>query len=122
MIRNDNDEVLMSSDDHEPGIVATYVTEGCVAAGCHTLVMEDTGGNGMCGFDQGGDGVCDFGGTMSLTNANGDTLAGFDVADSNFGLRPHGGYAPPFQRPTTVAKTTTEMASVTLAKSLAVQT
>ena len=85
LIRNDNDEVLMSSDDHEPGIVATYVTEGCVAAGCHTLVMEDTGGNGMCGFDQFGDGVCDFGGTMSLTNANGDTLAGFDVADSNFG-------------------------------------
>ncbi len=84
-IKNDQNEVLMSGGDYEPGIVATYVIDGCVAAGCHTLVMEDAGGNGMCAFDMGNDGVCDFGGTMSLTNAQGDTLAGFDVANSNFG-------------------------------------
>jgi hypothetical protein len=75
----------MSGGDYESGIVATYVIDGCVAAGCHTLVMEDVGGDGMCGFDMGNDGVCDFGGTMSLTNAQGDVLAGFDVANSNFG-------------------------------------
>ena len=84
-IRNDQDEVLMSGGDYESGIVATYVTQGCVAAGCHTLVMEDVGGDGMCAFDMSDDGVCDFGGTMSLTNSNGDVLAGFDVANSNFG-------------------------------------
>ena len=84
-IRNDQNEVLMSGGDYEPGIVATYVIDGCVAAGCHTLVMEDVGGDGMCAFDMGNDGVCDFGGTMSLTNSNGDVLAGFDVANSNFG-------------------------------------
>ena len=84
-IRNDQNEVLMSGGDYEPGIVTTYVMEGCVAAGCHTLVMEDVGGDGMCAYDDGGDGICDFGGSMSLTNAEGDTLAGFDVANSNFG-------------------------------------
>ena len=84
-IRNDENEVLMSGGDYEPGTVATYVIDGCVAAGCHTLVMEDAGGNGMCAYDQGNDGVCDFGGSMSLTNSNGDQLAGFDVANSNFG-------------------------------------
>ena len=84
-IRNDQNEVLMSGGDYEPGIVATYVIDGCIAAGCHTLVMEDAGGDGMCAFDMGDDGVCDFGGTMSLTNSNGDVLAGFDVANSNFG-------------------------------------
>jgi hypothetical protein len=84
-IRNDQNEVLMSGGDYEPGIVATYVMDGCVAAGCHTLVMEDVGGDGMCAFDMGDDGVCDFGGTMSLTNSNGDVLAGFDVANSDFG-------------------------------------
>ena len=84
-IRNDQNEVLMSGGDYESGVVATYVIDGCVAAGCHTLVMEDFGGDGMCAFDMGNDGVCDFGGTMSLTNAQGDVLAGFDVANSDFG-------------------------------------
>ena len=84
-IRNDQDEVLMSGGNYEPGAVATYVIDGCVAAGCHTLVMEDVGGNGMCAHDEGNDGVCDFGGSMSLTNAAGQELVGFGVANSNFG-------------------------------------
>ena len=84
-ILNDQNEMLMSGGDYETGIVATYVMDGCVAAGCHTLVMEDVGGDGMCTWDVGEDGVCDWGGTMSLTNAQGDVLAGFDVANSNFG-------------------------------------
>ena len=83
--RNDADQELISGGDYGAGIVATYVIDGCIAAGCHTLVMEDAGGDGMCAFDMGDDGVCDFGGTMSLTNSNGDVLAGFDVANSNFG-------------------------------------
>jgi hypothetical protein len=85
-IRNDADQELMSGGNYEPGIVGTYVIEGCVAEGCYTLVMEDLGGDGLCAFDLGDDGVCDFGGTMSLTNSNGDVLAGFDVANSNFGF------------------------------------
>ena len=39
----------------------------------------------MCAHDEGNDGVCDFGGSMSLTNAAGQELVGFDVANSNFG-------------------------------------
>ena len=89
-IQNDQNEVLMSGGDYGAGIVATYVVGGCVAEGCHTLVMEDFGGNGMCAFDVGNDGVCDFGGTMSLTNSNGDVFAGLTWPTATLVLWPLG--------------------------------
>ena len=84
-IENENGEAMMDGGNYEAGVQATYVAQGCITEGCYTLVMEDAFGDGMCAFDQGGDGVCDFGGSMSLTNGAGDTLAGFSIADSDFG-------------------------------------
>ncbi|MEE2918715.1 MAG: zinc-dependent metalloprotease [Bacteroidota bacterium] len=81
-IVNEQNQVLMSGGDYESNTEATYVVQGCISSGCHTLVMEDAAGDGMCGYEA--NGQCLVGGTMSLTNSNG-VLASFDTENSNFG-------------------------------------
>ena len=42
----------------------TYVTSACITSGCHTLTVQDSGGDGLA-----------LGGSLLLQNATGDTLA-----------------------------------------------
>ena len=83
-IENSEGEAIMSGDNYPVGM-ATYESSGCVPLGCHTLIMEDTNGDGLCSIDFGNDGVCDIGGSMSLTNAAGDVLVELDNTNNNYG-------------------------------------
>lgn len=51
----------------------TYLSQACIPPGCHTLVVQDSGGDGMA-----------LGGSLTLTNATGDTLAHL-APGTNFG-------------------------------------
>lgn len=54
---------LWAGDDYGFG-ANTYVTSACIPPGCHTLTVEDSGGDGLA-----------LGGSLLLQNAIGDTLA-----------------------------------------------
>ena len=51
----------------------TYVTSACIPSGCHTLTVQDSGGDGLA-----------LGGSLLLQNATGDTLA-YIPQGNNFG-------------------------------------
>ena len=51
----------------------TYVTSACITSGCHTLTVQDSGGDGLA-----------LGGSLLLQNATGDTLAHIPQG-TNFG-------------------------------------
>ena len=65
---------LWVGDDYGFG-ANTYVASTCIPSGCHTLTVEDSGGDGLA-----------LGGSLLLQNATGDTLAhlppGTDFGDS----------------------------------------
>ena len=54
---------LWTGDDYGFG-ANTYVSSACIPPGCHTLTVEDSGGDGLA-----------LGGSLLLQNATGDTLA-----------------------------------------------
>ena len=83
-IEDSDGEAIMHGGDY-PVNQATYVSSGCVPVGCHTLIMEDTNGDGLCSIDFGDDGICDIGGSMNLTNAAGDVLVELDNTTNNYG-------------------------------------
>ena len=83
-IEDSEGEAIMSGGNYPVG-AATYVSGACVPLGCHTLIMEDTNGDGLCSIDFSNDGSCDIGGSMSLTNAAGDVLVELDNTDNNYG-------------------------------------
>ena len=83
-IEDSDGEAIMHGGDY-PVNAATYVSSGCVPVGCHTLIMEDTNGDGLCSIDFGDDGICDIGGSMNLTNAAGDVLVELDNTTNNYG-------------------------------------
>ena len=63
---------LWAGDDYGFG-ANTYVTSACIPSGCHTLTVEDSGGDGLA-----------LGGSLLLQNATGDTLAHIPQG-TNFG-------------------------------------
>ena len=63
---------LWAGDDYGFG-ANTYVTSACIPSGCHTLIVEDSGGDGLA-----------LGGSLLLQNATGDTLAHIPQGN-NFG-------------------------------------
>ena len=63
---------LWAGDDYGFGANA-YVSSACIPPGCHTLTVEDSGGDGLA-----------LGGSLLLQNAAGDTLA-FLPQGTNFG-------------------------------------
>ena len=83
-IEGDNGEVLMEGGDYAIGS-NTYTSQGCIPLGCHTLVMEDSNGDGLCSIDFGDDGVCEVGGSMSLSDAAGNVLLELDNTTNNYG-------------------------------------
>ncbi|MGB1481421.1 MAG: M43 family zinc metalloprotease [Flavobacteriales bacterium] len=83
-IEDASGETLMDGGGYSLG-VATYVEEGCIPVGCHTLIMEDSNGDGICSFDFNGDGICESGGSMTLTNAAGEVLVELDNTNNDFG-------------------------------------
>ncbi len=83
-IEDASGETLMDGGGYSLG-VATYVEEGCIPVGCHTLIMEDSNGDGICSFDFNGDGICESGGSMTLTNAAGEVLVELDNTNNDYG-------------------------------------
>ena len=83
-IESDYGEVLMEGGDYPIGS-NTYTSQGCIPVGCHTLIMEDSNGDGLCAIDLGDDGVCEVGGNMSLTDAAGNVLLELDNSTNNYG-------------------------------------
>jgi hypothetical protein len=77
-------EILMDGGNYEVGS-NTYVEMGCIPVGCHTLIMEDDNGDGICALDWNDDGVCDSGGSMVLTDAAGNELVVLDNTNNNYG-------------------------------------
>ena len=77
-------EAIMQGGDYPVG-ADTYVHSSCVPLGCHTLIMEDINGDGLCAMDFDNDGICDFGGSMILTNASGDVLVELDNTNNDYG-------------------------------------
>ncbi len=66
---------IMSGGPYENNINAPYIQSGCVSVGCYDLTIFDAAGDGM-----------QFGGSYSLTSANGDILAeGEDTYGDHFG-------------------------------------
>ena len=63
---------LWTGDDYGFG-ANTYVSSACIPPGCHTLTVEDSGGDGLA-----------LGGSLLLQNATGDTLAHIPQG-TNFG-------------------------------------
>ncbi|MEC8361049.1 MAG: M43 family zinc metalloprotease, partial [Bacteroidota bacterium] len=63
---------LWAGDDYGFG-ANTYVSSACIPPGCHTLTVEDSGGDGLA-----------LGGSLLLQNATGDTLAHIPQG-TNFG-------------------------------------
>ena len=63
---------LWAGDDYGFG-ANTYVSSACIPPGCHTLTVEDSGGDGLA-----------LGGSLLLQNATGDTLAHLPLG-TNFG-------------------------------------
>ena len=63
---------LWAGDDYGFG-ASTYVSSACIPPGCHTLTVEDSGGDGLA-----------LGGSLLLQNATGDTLAHIPQG-TNFG-------------------------------------
>jgi len=63
---------LWAGDDYGFG-ANTYVTSACISPGCHTLTVEDSGGDGLA-----------LGGSLLLQNTTGDTLAHIPQG-TNFG-------------------------------------
>ena len=64
--------ILWAGDDYGFGANA-YVSSACIPPGCHTLTVEDSGGDGLA-----------LGGSLLLQNAAGDTLV-FLPQGTNFG-------------------------------------
>ena len=83
-IEDADGEIIMDGGGYSLGS-NTYVEQGCVPVGCHTLIMEDTNGDGLCAMDFGNDGVCDFGGSMTLTDASGSVLVALDNTNNDYG-------------------------------------
>ena len=83
-IEDGDGEILMDGGGYSLGS-ATYVEASCIPEGCHTLIMEDTNGDGLCAMDFGNDGVCDFGGSMTLTDAAGNVLVQLDNTNNDYG-------------------------------------
>jgi hypothetical protein len=83
-IEDSDGNVLMDGGDYEVGS-ATYVEQGCIPVGCHTLIMEDSNADGLCQIDFGDDGICDVGGSMTLTDAAGNVLVELDNTTNNYG-------------------------------------
>jgi len=83
-IEDADGEIIMDGGGYSLG-EDTYVEQGCVPVGCHTLIMEDTNGDGLCAMDFGSDGVCDFGGSMTLENAAGNVLVALDNTNNDYG-------------------------------------
>ena len=83
-IEDQEGQILMEGGDYPVGI-QSYVHSGCVPVGCHTLIMQDTNGDGLCSIDFNDDGTCDIGGSMSLTNAAGEVLMALDNTNNNYG-------------------------------------
>ena len=75
-------EAIMHGGDYSVN-AATYVSRA--VGGGHTLIMEDTNGDGLCSIDFGDDGISDIGGSMNLTNAAGDVLVELDNTTNNYG-------------------------------------
>lgn len=65
-------DVLWAGDDYGFG-ANTYVSSACIAPGCHTMTLEDSGGDGLA-----------LGGSLILQNAAGDTLVHI-AQGTNFG-------------------------------------
>jgi hypothetical protein len=84
-IEDENGEILMDGGGYEVG-ASTYTAEGCIPVGCHTLVMEDTNGDGLCAIDFGDDGICDIGGSLTLSNASDSVLLELDNETNNYGF------------------------------------
>ena len=65
----------------------TYISEGCMPAGCYTLIMEDQAGQGgLCTADWIDNGVCDLGGSMTLESFGAsEPLIVMDASNNSFG-------------------------------------
>ncbi|PCJ82274.1 MAG: hypothetical protein COA49_01900 [Bacteroidetes bacterium] len=71
-----NSVEIMSGGPYENNNSAPYIQTGCVSVGCYELTIYDSAGDGM-----------QFGGSYSLSSANGDILAeGADTYGDHFGF------------------------------------
>lgn len=72
-VQNALGQSLWSRDQFPPG-PGTTIDSACIPPGCHTLTVEDSTGDGIV-----------YGGSFTLVNALGDTLAHLAPENANFG-------------------------------------
>ena len=83
-IEDEQGEVVMYGGDYPTG-VNTYIEEGCMPAGCYTLIMEDQMGyGGLCLLSAGGSCVTGSG-SMTLSNGAGEALIEMGANNFSFG-------------------------------------
>jgi hypothetical protein len=72
-VTDESGNEVWGRDDYPFG-TELYVESACIVEGCYTLTLNDDGGNGF-----------QFGGSLLLENATGDTLAHLSPSEADFG-------------------------------------
>ena len=72
-VTDESGNEVWGRDDYPFG-TELYVENACIVEGCYTLTLNDDGGNGF-----------QFGGSLLLENATGDTLAYLPPSEADFG-------------------------------------